>query len=120
MYNLHLTAEQVEFRDTVREFVQNEVKPAALHPTRLEPFEKPLLGDLLDDASRMGLRTLSLAESAGGVGADTLTTCLVLEELAAGDVDLAMARGTTQGLARALFDAAMDDTQRRRFLADFT
>jgi len=119
MYNLHLTAEQLEFRDTVREFVQNEVKPAALHPTRLEPFEKPLLGDLLDDASRMGLRTLSLAESAGGAGADTLTTCLVLEELAAGDVDIAMSLGTTQGLARALFDGGMNDAQRSRFLPEF-
>jgi alkylation response protein AidB-like acyl-CoA dehydrogenase len=119
MYSLHLTAEQLEFRDTVREFVQNEVKPAALHPTRLEPFEKPLLNSLLDDASRMGLRTLSLAEAAGGAGADTLTTCIVLEELAAGDIDIAMALGTTQGLARALFDGAMNDSQRARFLAEF-
>src|SRR5919106_5930646 len=107
MYNLHLTAEQLEFRDTVREFVQNEVKPAALHPTRLEPYEKPLLNDLLDDASRRGLRTLSLSEAAGGAGADTLTACIVLEELAAGDVDIAVALGITQGLARSLFESAV-------------
>jgi alkylation response protein AidB-like acyl-CoA dehydrogenase len=119
MYNLHLTAEQLEFRDTVREFVQNEVKPAALHPSRLEPFEKPLLNNLLDDASRMGLRTLSLSEAAGGAGADTLTACLVLEELAAGDVDIAMALGITQGLASALFDHSMSDPQRGRFLPEF-
>jgi alkylation response protein AidB-like acyl-CoA dehydrogenase len=67
----------------------------------------------------MGLRTLSLSEAAGGVGADTLTTCLVLEELAAGDIDIAMALGTTQGLARALFDDVMSDAQRRRFLPEF-
>jgi butyryl-CoA dehydrogenase len=119
MYNLHLTAEQIEFRDTVREFVQNEVKPAALHPSRLEPFEKPLLNNLLDDASRMGLRTLSLSEAAGGAGADTLAACLVLEELAAGDIDIAMALGLTQGLARALFDECMSDAQRGRFLPEF-
>jgi alkylation response protein AidB-like acyl-CoA dehydrogenase len=119
MYNLHLTAEQLEFRDTVREFVQNEIKPAALHPSRLEPFEKPLLNTLLDDASRMGLRTLSLSEAAGGAGADTLTACLVLEELAAGDIDIAMALGLTQGLASALFDGSMSDAQRSRFLPEF-
>ena len=119
MYNLHLTAEQLEFRDTVREFVQNEVKPAALHPSRLEPFEKPLLGNLLDDASRMGLRTLSLSEAAGGAGADTLTTCLVLEELAVGDIDISMALGVTQGLAHALFDESMSDAQRGRLLPEF-
>src|SRR5919112_459374 len=117
MYNLRLTAEQIEFRDTVREFVQNEVKPAALHPSRLEPFEKPLLMDLLDDASRMGLRTLALSENAGGAGADTLTSCIVLEELAAGDVDIAMALATTVGLARALEDA-LGDAQRKRFMSE--
>ena len=119
MYNLHLTAEQLEFRDTVREFVQNEVKPAALHPSRLEPFEKPLLSSLLDEASRMGLRTLSLSEAAGGAGADTLTTCLVLEELAVGDIDISMALGVTQGLAHALFDESMSDAQRGRLLPEF-
>src|SRR5688572_28574816 len=120
MFDLNLTADQIEFRDTVRDFVQNEVKPAALLPTRLEPFEKPLLADLLDYASRMGLRTLSLSEAAGGSGADTLTSCIVLEELAAGDVDIAMALGVTQGLARTLFEEAMSEAQRSRYLARFT
>ena len=118
MYSLHLTAEQLEFRDIVREFVQNEVKPVALHPSRLEPFEKPLLNDLLDYVSRMGLRTLTLSESAGGAGGDTLTACIVLEELAAGDVDLAMALGVTQGLARSL-EESMSSSARGRFLAEF-
>ena len=40
MFDLRLTAEQLEFRDTVRDFVDHEVKPAALNPARLEPFEK--------------------------------------------------------------------------------
>lgn len=103
MYNLHLTAEQLEFRDTVRDFVEREIKPAALHPDRLQPFDKPLLRDLLDKASQMGLRTLALSEEAGGAGADTLTTCIVLEELAAGDVDIAAALGQTAILAREIF-----------------
>src|SRR5688572_5008223 len=120
MFDLNLTADQIEFRDTVRDFVQNEVKPAALLPTRLEPFEKPLLADLLDYASRMGLRTLSLSEAAGGAGADTLTSCIVLEELAAGDVDIAMTLATTQALGRTLFETAMNDAQRSRYLAHFT
>ena len=119
MYDLNLTADQIEFRDTVRDFVQNEVKPAALLPARLEPFEKPLLLDLLDYASRMGLRTLSLSEAAGGAGADALTSSIVLEELAAGDVDLAMVLAVTQGLAHALFDDAMTSEQRSRYLAGF-
>src|SRR5688572_25959248 len=119
MFDLRLSAEQLEFRDTVRDFVQNEVKPVALHPSRLEPFEKPLLADSLDYASRMGLRTLSLSEAVGGAGADTLTSCIVLEELAAGDVDIAMSLAVTQELARALFEGGLDETQRGRLLPAF-
>src|SRR5512143_2953092 len=100
MYNLHLTAEQLEFRDTLRDFVEREVKPVALQSARLEPFEKPLLTDLLNQASQMGLRTLALSEEAGGAGADTLTACILLEELAAGDVDIATVLAHTAGLAQ--------------------
>jgi alkylation response protein AidB-like acyl-CoA dehydrogenase len=119
LFNLHLTPEQLEFRDTVRDFVQNEVKPVALHPDRLQPFEKPLLLDLLDQASHMGLRTLALSEAAGGAGADTQTACIVMEELAAGDVDLAAVLSVTSQLAHVLFDQWMSAAQRSRFLADF-
>jgi alkylation response protein AidB-like acyl-CoA dehydrogenase len=119
MYDLHLTAEQLEFRDTVRDFVENEVKPAALDPKRLEPFEKPLLRDLLDKASHMGLRTLALSEGAGGAGADCLTSCIVMEELGAGDVDIAVVLAQTSTLAHVLFDRIMTPAQRARFLPGF-
>jgi alkylation response protein AidB-like acyl-CoA dehydrogenase len=119
MYDLHLSAEQLEMRDTVRDFVQREIKPVALNPKRLEPFDKPLLTALLDKASQMGLRTLALSEAAGGAGADNLTCCLVLEELAAGDVDIALALAHTALLGRILFDEAMTPQQRERFLPQF-
>ena len=40
MYSLHLTAEQREIRDTVRDFVTQEVKPIALKSSRLEASER--------------------------------------------------------------------------------
>ena len=120
MYNLQLTPEQLEFRDTVREFVEGEIKPVALHPDRLQPFEKPLLADLLNKAAQMGLRTLALSEEAGGAGADGLTSCIVLEELGAGDVDLAAVLGQTSALGHVLFDRLMSSEQRKRFLPKFT
>ena len=118
MYDLRLTAEQLEFRDTLKDFVEREIKPLALHPARLEPFEKPLLRDQLDQASQMGLRALAMSEDCGGAGADTLTACIVLEELAAGDVDLAVVLGQTAMLGQAL-DQLMTDGQRKRFLTEF-
>ena len=119
MYDLRLTPEQLEFRDTVRDFVENEIKPAALHPERLQPFEKPLMTGLLDKAAQMGLRTLALSEDAGGAGADGLTSCIVMEELGAGDVDLASVLGQTSALAHVLFDRLMTPEQKKRFLPKF-
>ena len=118
MFDLHLSAEQLEIRDTVRDFVAQEVKPAALKPQRLEPFEKPLLTELLDQASRMGLRTLALPEERGGAGADNLTSCIVTEELAVGDPDIAAVLAQTAMLGR-VFERLMTPAQRDRFLPQF-
>jgi len=119
MYDLHLTAEQLEIRDTVRDFVRNEVKPVTLHPSRLEPFEKPLLTELLGAASKMGLRALTLSEDAGGAGADSLTSCLATEELAQGDPDIAVILARTSVLAHLLFDELISAEQRALFLPQF-
>src|SRR4051812_15945049 len=119
MYNLHLCPEQLAIRDTVRDFVTRELKPTALRPDRLEAGERPLLADMLDQASQLGLRTLALSESAGGAGADNLTCAIVCEELAAGDPDIAAVLAQTWTLAHVLFDRLMTPAQRKRFLPSF-
>ncbi len=119
MIDLQLTPEQIEFRDAVRDFVNREVRPAATDPARLEPFEKPLMVNLLDQAAQMGLRGLGLPEDAGGAGADTFTTCMLLEELAAGDVDLAAVLGETALLASEVMGKAMSEAQRAYWLPLF-
>ena len=118
MFDLRLSPEQLEIRDTVRDFVAREVKPVALKPERLEPFAQPLLAAQLEAASRLGLRTLGLSEAAGGAGADTLTACIVTEELAVGDPDIAAVLAHTAALGR-LLERAMTPTQRERFLPPF-
>ena len=118
MYSLHLSAEQIEFRDTVRGFVDDEVKPITLNAQRLDAGDRSLPMDVLAKASQMGLRTLALPEELGGVGADPLTFCHVLEELAAGDTDIAEVLAETSNLGRLLF-SAMTPQQRERFLPAF-
>ena len=118
MYNLHLSAEQLEFRDTVRDFVDDEVKPVTLNAQRLDLGDRTLPGEVLRKASQMGLRTLALPEQLGGVGADALTCCIVTEELAVGDADVAAVLGETSALGRLLF-GAMTSKQRDRFLPAF-
>ena len=118
MYNLHLSAEQIEFRDTIRGFVDDEVKPVTLKADRLDLGDRTLPLEVLDKASRLGLRTLALPEELGGIGADNLTCCIVTEELAAGDADLAAALTETAMLGRLLF-GAMSAAQRDRYLTAF-
>ena len=119
MYNLHLTAEQLEIRDTVRDFVTQVIKPVVLKADRLDVGDRQLSMDLLDAASQMGLRTFGLAEENGGAGADALTACIVTEELAAGDADIAAIHAETSRLAHLLFDRALSDQQRATFLSKF-
>lgn len=119
MYSLHLSAEQLEFRDMIREFVAQEVKPAAIKSERLEPFEQPLMTAQLGQAAQMGLRTMALSEDNGGSGADALTSCIVAEELAVGDVDIAAVLAETSALSHILFDKLMSPAQRERFLPAF-
>ncbi len=116
MYSLQLSAEQLEIRDTVRDFVTTEIKPVALKADRLDVCDRSLLTEQIDAASQLGLRTLALSEDRGGAGADALTSCLVTEELAAGDADIAAVLTETSRLAHILFDQAMNDAQRERFL----
>ena len=119
MYNLHLSAEQLEIRDTVRDFVAQEIKPVVLKSERLEAGDRRVPEDLLVAASQMGLRTLALSEDLGGAGADTLTSCIVTEELAAGDPDIAAILSETSALAHILFDVLMTAEQRERVLPEF-
>ena len=119
MYNLHLSPEQLQIRDTVRAFVTEVIKPLALKPERLEARARPLLVAALDQAAAMGLRTLALSEDQGGAGADNLTCCIVTEELAAGDPDVAAVLAQTSTLAQALFGRLMTAEQRARFLPPF-
>jgi alkylation response protein AidB-like acyl-CoA dehydrogenase len=119
MYDLHLSAEQQEIRDTVREFVTNEIKPVAIKPARMEALDRRPPADILEKASQMGLRTLALSEALGGAGADGITACIVAEELAAGDPDVAAVLVETSTLSRILFDQLMSPAQRERFLPQF-
>ena len=119
MYSLQLSPEQLEFRDTIREFTTNEIKPIALNQDRLDVNDRTLLIDVIDQASQMGLRTLALSLEYGGCNANQLTFCIVTEELAAGDADIAAVLATSSLLGHLLFDRIMNQAQRDRFLAKF-
>ncbi len=119
MYDLHLTAEQVEMREAVRDFVAREIKPMAAELDRREELQRQFPPALFDQASQLGLRTLGLPAEFGGAGADSLTICIVAEELAVGDVGVAAMLTETSTLARLLFDGMLSDEQRAQWMPEF-
>ena len=50
MFSFHLSAEQQEFRDTVKDFVKREVKPVANHPDRLQAEDPHFVPAILEQA----------------------------------------------------------------------
>jgi alkylation response protein AidB-like acyl-CoA dehydrogenase len=85
-----LSQEQREFRDLARKCAQEEIKPRAMALDREPEWEKRIPWDLLKKGSQLGFRTFVLQEENGGSGmSDHLTSCLVAEELAAGELGTA-------------------------------
>ncbi len=77
--------EQRLFRDSVRSFVQREVIPRAAELDEKAAFPHTLF----QRCAANGYFGLRYPESVGGMGADFLTYCLTMEELARGSLALA-------------------------------
>ena len=90
MFSVQLTEEQLAFQQMARDFAQGEIKEKALELDRKPTWEERVPWDLLKKGSALGFRTFCLSEENGGAGvSDHLTSCLIAEELAAGDIGTA-------------------------------
>ena len=116
MYNLHLSPEQLEIRDTVRDFVAQEIKPVALDA---EPSRRLRPAAARSTCStrprRWGCARSRFRRSSAAPAPTRLTCCIVTEELAVGDADIAAVLAQTSTLGGVLF-ARMTTEQRDRFL----
>jgi short-chain 2-methylacyl-CoA dehydrogenase len=90
-----LTPEQEEFRKAVRDFAEDVVRPRCEEMDREEKL--PL--DIVRQMGELGLFGLPFPEDYGGQGADFLTLCLAIEELARVDSSIAITLEAAVGLA---------------------
>ena len=72
------TEDQTSVRDTARRFAESEILPRAAAIDREDMFDRTLYRGMAE----LGLFGVSLPEAAGGSGLDTVSVCLVMEELA--------------------------------------
>src|SRR5438445_7513603 len=86
--------EQEEFRKAVREFAEEVVAPRAEEMD--ERAELPL--DIVKQMGELGLFGLPFPEQYGGQGADLLTLCIAIEELARVDSSIAITLEAGVGL----------------------
>jgi alkylation response protein AidB-like acyl-CoA dehydrogenase len=70
--------DQISLRDTARRYAEAEVLPRAAAIDREDTFDRTIYRGMAE----LGLFGTSLPEVAGGSGFDTVSTCLVMEELA--------------------------------------
>src|SRR5213592_1342799 len=107
-----LTPEQQEFRRAVREFAEEVVAPRAEEMDRLEEF--PV--DIVKQMGQMGLFGLPFPEAYGGQGADFLTFCLAVEELARVDSSMAITLEAGVGLGANPINDFGTEEQKQRWL----
>ena len=120
MFDIRLSQEQREFRDLARKFAQEDIKPTAMPLDRENDWEKRVPWGLLKQGSQLGFRTFVLQEENGGSGmSDHITSCLVAEELAAGELGTAYYFMLTARRARDWFELRMTPEQRAYFLPKF-
>ena len=90
MAHFGLTPEQVELQAEARRFALEHLRPtAAAMEWAREPAQR-VAWDLVEEASRRGWRTIGLAREDGGGGASALDLCVLIEELAYGDMGFAV------------------------------
>jgi short-chain 2-methylacyl-CoA dehydrogenase len=89
-----LAPEQQEFRETVRAFVDDVIRPNAERWD--EEHELPM--DAVKQMGDLGLFGLPFPEEYGGSGSDFLTLCLAIEEIARVDSSLAITLEAAVGL----------------------
>ncbi|HVN00766.1 MAG TPA: acyl-CoA dehydrogenase family protein [Caulobacteraceae bacterium] len=90
----YLTPERIMMRDVARQFVRDEVLPAA---NRLDPVKGDMPRELIDKMGELGFFGILIPEELGGLGLGAFEYCLVAEELARGWMSVAsiIARGNS-------------------------
>src|SRR5580704_19554884 len=90
----YLTPERIMMRDVARQFVREEVLPAA---NRLDPIKGDIPGELIERMGQLGFFAILIPEELGGLGLGAFEYCLVAEELARSWMSVAsiIARGNS-------------------------
>jgi alkylation response protein AidB-like acyl-CoA dehydrogenase len=107
-----LTEEQSEVQKLAREFAQAEIVPHSAEWDQKAYFEPSLVGKL----GELGFLGMMLPEQYEGLGTDTGTYLIALEEIAAADASVAVLMSVHNSLPTQMILRYGSETQKDRFL----
>ena len=110
---LALTPEQSEIQRMARAFAQAEIAPIAAALDRESRFDDALVGKL----GALGFLGMLIPEAHDGLGLDTLSYLLALEEIAAADASAAVLMSVHNSLPTQMILKYGSDGLKQRFLA---
>jgi alkylation response protein AidB-like acyl-CoA dehydrogenase len=110
--DLTLTAEQELIRSTAREFVEREIVPHARDWDRAEEMNRGIVAELAE----IGFLGAALPEDYGGMGLDTVSYCLVTEELGRADSSVRGIVSVQNGLVGKTIARWGSEEQKREWL----
>ena len=107
-----LSTEQKQIRDTVAEFVDEEVVPRASEIDKKDEFPR----DLVDEMSELGLMGMPFPEEWGGAGLDYHSYAIGVEEISRGSGGLGTVVAAHISLAGGMLYDFGNDEQREEYL----
>jgi alkylation response protein AidB-like acyl-CoA dehydrogenase len=110
---LMVTESQQAILETVRRFVEEEVTPRAAELDANKDPADSFSWEIVEKAHDVGIRTMTLDEKWGGLGADCLTTAMVVEELGKGDLGTSVVMAQTLKIAQIMQKAFNAEQQER-------
>ncbi len=116
--DLTLSPREASLQKMTRAFARAEILPIAARRDRRLPPEEAFPWEIIDKADALGLRTLTVPKAFGGYGAGHLEQAIASEELAYGDLGVAVSLDQTWKFTRFLIEETTQE-QRDRYLGDF-
>ena len=107
-----LTSDQILIRDTVRQFMETEIRPILREYEREEKFPAEQLKKL----GELGCCGMLVPEEWGGSGTDTVSYALMLEEVARVDASTAVALSVTNSVVAIPLWKAGSEAQKKKYL----
>ncbi len=109
---------QREWQMKAREFAEKEIRPISLARDQIADPAATWDWEIIRKGSKLGFRTLGVPKNWGGPGADLVTQCIVMAELARGDSAISKAFSQNWKWSQLIAVACSKD-QQERFLKPF-